>query len=65
MMSKKQWIRRIASIVLIGTLVIAVWASAGAATRAYVQPTAAAQVESDSGLTTIFGASARSLQLLR
>lgn len=64
-MSKQQWIQRIASVLLIGTLLIAVWVSAGAATRAHLQPVVSAQMGNDSGLTTIFGTSARSLQLLR
>lgn len=62
-MSKKQWIQRIVSLVLIGTLLVAVWISAEAATQAHVQSTL--QTSSESGLTTIFGTSARSLQLLR
>lgn len=64
-MVKKQWFKRAASVVLLFTLLIAVMVSAQAATTAHMPPTATLQARSDSGITTIFGTSARSLQLLR
>ncbi|MBI5670730.1 MAG: hypothetical protein HZC41_22280 [Chloroflexi bacterium] len=64
-MTKKQWLQRAASVVLLFTLLIAVMMSAQAATTAHMPPTAISQASGDSGLTTIFGMSARSLQLLR
>lgn len=64
-MTQKLWTQRIASVVLVCTLLIAVAASAQAAISTHLQPAATAEARTDSGLTTIFGTSARSLQLLR
>lgn len=63
MMSKQQWVHRMMTMVLVFTLLVAVMVSARAGTNAHVTPLAT--VEAEAGITTIFGLSPRSLELLR
>ncbi len=59
-MTKQQWIRRLSAVVLVCTLVAAVLVSAQAGTSAHITPL----VTAEAGITTIYGLSPRSYQLL-